>query len=573
MTASELAAIHRSQAVIQFSLDGTILDANDNFLNLMGYDLDEIVGRKHAIFVDPQEARSAAYAGFWKSLANGTFKVAEFRRFDKAGREIWIQGAYNPVMDGHGRPIKIIKIASDITAAKLKSADDRGQIAAIGQTQAVISFSMDGIILSANDIFCKTVGYRPDEIIGRHHRMFLTDGDQGSQGYADFWNALNKGQCMAGEFCRRTKTGETIWLQASYTPILDPSNRPFQVVKYASDITRQVLQRQSFNLLSLVADNTDNSVIITDRDRRIIFVNAGFERVTGYRGAEVLGKKPGSFLQGPMTDAATVERVRNNLAAGKAFYEEILNYHRDGRPYWISLAINPVFDASGKIEKFISVQANVTETKLLSLQFDSKLNAISASTAIAEWSMTGTCLSMNAFLAGKPRLDLSTWLTSKDLEGFGRGEPLRREIAWADAGGDPMWLDAMFSVINDLEGRPEKVLMCAVDITSRKRAVLASSEAMQTMLGGVSAMVDTLGSIARMTNLLALNAAVEAARANEAGRGFSVVATEIRLLAGQASDAALKISTLIEDGQEQIDQMNGMPQTSKLKPIGLRAAA
>ncbi|WP_116654757.1 methyl-accepting chemotaxis protein [Pelagibacterium sediminicola] len=232
-------AIDRSQAVIELTVDGLIVDANENFLNVMGYRLDEIVGQHHRIFVDPEYGQSEAYRRFWQSLAAGDFQADEFRRFAKGGREIWIQASYNPVFDKAGKPVAVIKFATDITAQKLRAADHAAQIAAIGRVQAVISFSLEGEVLDANENFLDTLGYGLDEIKGRHHAMFCDSDYAASKAYEQFWGELRRGEFVAGEFRRVGKGGKEVWIQASYNPILDPQGRPVKVVKFATDITER----------------------------------------------------------------------------------------------------------------------------------------------------------------------------------------------------------------------------------------------------------------------------------------------------------------------------------------------
>jgi methyl-accepting chemotaxis protein len=383
--AGQIAAIGRSQAVIAFDLEGIVLSANENFLDAMGYSAEEVVGRHHRQFMPAGEADRPAYASFWKRLAAGEFVSGEFKRIGKNGREVWIQASYNPILDPSGRPFKIVKYASDVTATKLKAVDFAGQIAAISASQAVIEFDLNGVILAANANFLTAMGYTSEEVVGRPHTTFVDPGYARSAAYTEFWAALNRGECLTGEFRRLGKGGREVWIQASYTPILDLNGRPFKVVKFASDITAEVAQRQKVRQLSLVADGTDNSVVITDAQRRIEYVNPGFERLTGYSAAEAMGKSPGELLQGAHTDPDTVRRIRARLNSGEAFYEEILNYDRSGSPYWISLAINPVRDAQGRIERFISVQANVTQTKQKALEYTVKLETIGRSNALAEW--------------------------------------------------------------------------------------------------------------------------------------------------------------------------------------------
>ncbi|KRA44777.1 methyl-accepting chemotaxis protein [Devosia sp. Root635] len=237
--AAKVEAIMRSQAVIEFNLDGTIITANENFLAALGYELGEIVGKHHRIFVDPEEAQAPAYKQFWADLVAGKFQAAAYRRIAKGGREIWIQASYNPVFDKAGKPIRVIKFATDITAQKNQAADHEAQIAAIGRAQAVIEFNLDGTVRDANENFLATLGYRLDEIVGKHHRMFCDPAHAAGPDYARFWERLRAGEYIAAEFQRFGKGGKEVWIQASYNPILDAQGRPVKVVKFATDITER----------------------------------------------------------------------------------------------------------------------------------------------------------------------------------------------------------------------------------------------------------------------------------------------------------------------------------------------
>ncbi len=239
MNEGKLSALDRAQAVIEFDLDGTILHANQNFLDTMGYELDEIVGQHHSMFAPEGYALTAQYKNFWKSLAEGVFDSGEYQRVGKGGREIWIQASYNPVLDNNGVPFRVVKYATDITARKLRNADFEGQLEAIGKSQAVIEFDLDGTIRHANDNFLSTLGYKLDEIIGQHHRMFVEPSYANGHEYEAFWHSLQEGKYQSGEYERFDKSGESVWIQASYNPILDVSGRPVKVVKYATDITEK----------------------------------------------------------------------------------------------------------------------------------------------------------------------------------------------------------------------------------------------------------------------------------------------------------------------------------------------
>ncbi len=250
-----VAAINKSQAVIEFAMDGTILTANENFLKVLGYSLDEIQGRHHRMFVEPSYQASSEYADFWQALNRGEYQVAEYKRLGKGGREVWIQASYNPIFGPDGKPLKVVKFASDTTAAKLAAADRSGQIAAIGKSQAVIEFNMDGYILDANPNFLQVMGYSLEEIKGRHHRMFLDPAHAASAEYTDFWARLGRGEYQAAEYKRLGKGDKAVWIQASYNPILDWNGKPSKVVKYATDVSNQVALRESMaELLSAIGD-------------------------------------------------------------------------------------------------------------------------------------------------------------------------------------------------------------------------------------------------------------------------------------------------------------------------------
>jgi methyl-accepting chemotaxis protein len=240
LNSGKLAAIDKAQAVIEFTTDGKVEFANENFLKTLGYSLAEIKGQHHSMFVDPAYRQSPEYAAFWDKLRRGEFDAGQYKRIGKGGKEVWIHASYNPILDANGKAFKVVKYATDITAEKLRNADYEGQIAAIGKAQAVIEFSLDGKIQNANENFLKTLGYALDEIKGQHHSMFVEAGHRQSAEYRAFWEKLGRGEYDAGQYKRIGKGGKETWIQASYNPILDASGKPFKVVKYATDVTEQV---------------------------------------------------------------------------------------------------------------------------------------------------------------------------------------------------------------------------------------------------------------------------------------------------------------------------------------------
>jgi methyl-accepting chemotaxis protein len=315
---AQVAALHRVQAVIEFDLEGIILEANDNFLQTVGYTLEEIRGRHHSMFVDPEHVRSTTYRDFWARLGKGEFDAGQYRRVGKGGREIWIQASYNPVFDSSGKPFKVVKFATDITAQQMQAADFAGQLAAINTSQAVIEFGLDGRILSANGNFLAATGYTLDEIRGQHHSMFAEPEYARSEAYREFWQKLGRGQFDAGQYRRLGKGGREIWIQASYNPIFDMNGRPFKVVKYAADVTAQVRDAQA--LANAVAQTREvvAAAQTGDLSRRIDAGNATGAIAELCEGVNAMVATMGSMIGQIRVAADAVALGASEIAVGNA---------------------------------------------------------------------------------------------------------------------------------------------------------------------------------------------------------------------------------------------------------------
>src|SRR5689334_7323424 len=220
-------------------MDGTIITANANFLNAMGYSLDEIKGRHHSMFVEPGFKESAEYREFWAKLNRGEYQAAQYKRIGKGGKEVWIEASYNPILGSGGKPYKVVKYATDVSKQKTVYADLNGKVDAIGRSQAVIEFDLDGTVITANDNFLSLMGYRLEEIKGKHYSMFVEPGFKESAEYRQFWEKLRRGEFQAAQYKRIGKGGKEVWIEASYNPIMDLNGRPWKVVKFATDLTKR----------------------------------------------------------------------------------------------------------------------------------------------------------------------------------------------------------------------------------------------------------------------------------------------------------------------------------------------
>lgn len=235
-----LAAINKSMAMIEFTVDGRIITANNNFLDTVGYQLSEIQGQHHRMFCHDDMANSMEYRDFWENLKRGKYQSGEFRRRNKAGDELWLEASYNPVKNDQGEIVKVIKLASDITTRRK---DAQSLISALNLSLAVIEFNLDSTIINANDNFCKTTGYSIDQIKGKSHKMFCKPDYANSSNYSNFWARLNRGESFGGRFERVCASGSTLWLEATYNPIRNEKGEIYKVVKFASDITKNVAKQ------------------------------------------------------------------------------------------------------------------------------------------------------------------------------------------------------------------------------------------------------------------------------------------------------------------------------------------
>ena len=443
-----LSAMSKSQAIIEFDLDGKVLTANENFCRALGYELKEIVGNHHRMFCDPAYIATPAYHDFWARLGSGEYDAGTYKRLAKGNREVWIQASYNPVFRS-GKPVKVVKFAVDVTDAKKKAIDDAGKLAALSRSQAVIEFLPTGEILTANENFCSAMGYAPSEIVGKHHSIFCDPAHARTEEYKRFWQRLAQGEFIANEFVRYGKGGKEIWIQAAYNPIVDADGKVYKVVKFATDVTSR---------MSAISEL------------------AGALR---------------SLSEGDLTK--TLER---------SFVPSMEQLRHD---------FNATIDKLS--QTLTTVGHNASAIAAGSRELGDSAEAFSRRTEQQAASVEETAAALEE-------------ITTTVADSSQRAEEAGRLVAETKRGAEESG-----TVVRNAVAAMDQIEKSSREITN---------------------IIGVIDDIAFQTNLLALNAGVEAARAGEAGKGFAVVAQEVRELAQRSASAAKEIKALITTSSEHV---------------------
>jgi methyl-accepting chemotaxis protein len=571
---AQVTAINQSLAVVEYSLDGTILDANENYLSLMGYTRDELLGKPIEMLLDAAQRSSGGSNGNLERLRRGEHIAALQKRVAKGGRQLWVQASVNPIKDAAGKPYKAITYAWEVTAQVEAAAEAKGQVAAISRVQAVIEFALDGTILTANENFLKAIGYTLEEVRGQHHRMFVEAAHAASDEYRHFWEKLGRGEYDAGQYKRLAKGGREIWIQASYNPIFNADGKPYKVVKFATDVTQQRREAEMNAAFKGALDNLLSNVMVADHDLNVIYLNNTVQTLLQdaqreiradlpqFDAARVLGSSIDSFQKSPGQRGLLPEldqRFSSELELGARTFRIVANPMRNTEGKRIGTVVEwadrtqelrveqeVAQIVSRALENDLSLRVDLDGKSEFFAKLGSGLNKLLDNVAamVRDIKSAAAAVRIGAEEISKGNTNLSqrTEEQSSSLE----------ETASS--------MEQMTSTVKqnaDNAGQANQLATAARDQAEKGGGVLGKAIRAMTEINEASKkiadIISVIDEIAFQTNLLALNAAVEAARAGEQGRGFAVVASEVRNLAGRSATAAKEIKGLIQDSVRKVE--------------------
>jgi len=582
--AVKLSAIDKVQPVIEFNLDGTVITANENFLKVTGYTLDEIKRQHHRMFCESDYAGSPEYQAFWAKMNRGESDSGLYKRLGKGGKQLWLQEAYMPMLGADGKPTKVLAMASDLTALQSELENTREELKVrldiMNMTSIVSEADLKGDIVTVNDKFLQVSKYPKNELIGHGHNT-TRHPDMPKEVFKQMWATIGRGQIFRGVVKNRAKDGTPYYVDAVIAPFMNKkTGKPRKYLGVRYDITEQEIQRQNMKGIVDAIDKSYASVEFK-LDGTIVTANDNFLKTLGYTLDEIKSQHHRMFCDPTYASTGEYAAFWQKLNRGEFDAGVYRRMGKGGKEVWIQASYNPIKDEMGRPFKVVKFATDITAQKKAQAELEACM--AEAQRSLGALSQGDLTLEMHGTYQGeleKIKTSINMALTNLTHT----ISTVRRAVESVTSGSEEITrgsenlsqrtseqasaleetsasMEEMTSTVKqnaDNAKQANQLAIAARETAERggavtKRAVVAMGEINKSSKK-IADIITVIDEIAFQTNLLALNAAVEAARAGEHGRGFAVVAAEVRNLAQRSATAAKEIKGLINESIQRVTE-------------------